>query len=279
MPPENPAILLAAYGSPEPRALATYEAIRQRYQQAFPGSEVRLAFTSDLMRRRLEELDGVSIPGPIAALAGLHEAGVRDAVVQSSQIVPGEEFHRLASLVRELSVPGRNPAFHSLALGLPLLCSLDDCRAVSARLAPLFGRGAASDEVPQTPADARKTATVLVGHGTGHPADSLYAQMAQVLSKGHHDVFLGTLEGSPGIDDLIPELRRSGAEGVRLMPFLLVTGGHATRDMAGDGRESWKSIFEREGFEVVVDLKALGENEEIVAIFIEHTKKALETLE
>ncbi len=55
-------------------------------------------------------------------------------------------------------------------------------------------------------------------------------------------------------------MKAAGARRVRLVPFLLVAGGHATKDLAGDGPESWKSAFEREGFEVEVQLQGMGEN-------------------
>jgi sirohydrochlorin cobaltochelatase len=272
MPPTTPAILLAAFGSLEPRALATYGALRERYQRAFPDSEIRLAFTSNLMRRRLAERQNVTIPSPLAALAELHDLGHRSAVVQSLQIVPGEEFHSLASLVSGLqSVRGRF-AFERLEIGLPLLASLEDYRRVSAALAPAWERAATAGS--QAPGAADE-AVVLVGHGTGHPADSLYSLMAQVLQKDHRNVFLGTLEGFQGQEEMAARLRACGAKRVQLWPFLLVAGGHAVHEIAGNDPASWKSTLERDGLEVQVHLQGLAENEEIVAIFLEHTRRAM----
>jgi sirohydrochlorin cobaltochelatase len=273
MPPTTPAILLAAFGSLEPRALATYDALRERYQRAFPGSEVRLAFTSDLMRSRLAEKQGISFPSTLAALAELHDLGHRSAVVQSLQVVPGEEFHGLASLVSGLrSVRGRF-AFERLEIGLPLLASLEDCRRVSAALARTWKRATAA--VGQTQRASEEEAVVLVGHGTGHPADSLYSLMAQVLQKDHRNVFLGTLEGFQGAEELASRMKASEAKRVQLWPFLLVAGGHAVREIAGDDPACLKSILEGEGFEVQVHLQGLAENEEIIAIFLEHTRRAM----
>jgi len=270
MPASTPAVLLAAFGSLESRALATYDAFRERYQRAFPSYEVRLAFTSDLMRRRLAEKQGISFPSPLAALAELHDLGRRSAVVQSLQVAPGEEFHGLASLVSGLrSVRGRF-AFERLEIGLPLLTSPEDCRRVSAALAPAWERAATAESQA-----AEDEAVVLVGHGTGHPADSLYSTMAQVLRKDHHNVFLGTLEGFQGAVELAAHLKASGARRVQLWPFLLVAGGHAVHEIAGDDPASWKSILEREGFEVQVHLQGIAENHEIVAIFLEHTRQAM----
>ena len=76
---------------------------------------------------------------------------------------------------------------------------------------------------------------LLAGHGTGHPADALYSLMARVLKKDHGNVFLGTLEGFPGLSEMVAELKASGARKVILLPFLLVAGGHAENDIAGTG--------------------------------------------
>jgi sirohydrochlorin cobaltochelatase len=103
--------------------------------------------------------------------------------------------------------------------------------------------------------------------------------MARVLEKDHRNVFLGTLEGFPGLSEMVAELKGSGVRKARMLPFLLVAGGHAENDIAGGGPKSWKSALEREGFEVAVRLCGLGEMESIVSIFLEHTKKALLKIE
>jgi len=276
---DRPAIVLAAYGSAYPGALATYDQIKAAYERAFPGSPVRLAFTSQAMRLRLVEKEGRGIPSPLAALAKLQDQGRRDVIVQSLHIIPGAEFHQLASLVRgQKSVPGKF-GFEHLEMGLPLLSSLEDCQKVSLLLPPTWERITVNGRPRKNPRDPEKEAVALVGHGTGHPADSLYSLLAQVLEKDHRNVFLGTLEGFPGIEELILRLKGSGTRKVRLQPFLLVAGGHAVEDIAGNGPESWKSILEREGFDVEAGLRGLGESEEMTAIFIEHTMRVLEKIE
>jgi len=287
MPPlEKPAIVLAPYGTLSLRALATYERIRAAYEREFPGALVRLAFTSQLMIKRLQEKEGITVASPLEALSELHSRGCRRAMVQSLQIVPGEEFHQLAAMVHEqrqgLISQGTKPAFERLEIGLPLLSCLDDCQKVSRVLPALWngsGWGADSAEEGQSQfspdRDPEKEAVLLVGHGTGHPADSLYSLMARVLEKDHCNVFLGTLEGFPGLSEMVAELKGSGAKAVRLLPFLLVAGGHAENDIAGAGPKSWKSALEREGFEVAMRLCGLGEMEGIVSIFLEHTISAL----
>jgi sirohydrochlorin cobaltochelatase len=274
---KKPGIVLAPYGSLYPHAINTYDRIRKAYEHEFPGSPILMTFTSKLMRTKLKERDGICMSSPLAALAELHEIGCRSAVVQSLHIVPGEEFHQIASLARRLNDSGKL-GFDHLEIGMPLLSNLEDCMKVSSSLAAIW-KGAANNEIAENLADPEKEAVLLVGHGTGHPADSQYSMMAQVLKKNHCNVFLGTLEGFPGISDLMGELKICGAKKVRLMPFLLVAGGHAEKDIAGGDISSWKSTLGREGFDVKVQLCSMGDSQKIVSVFMEHTRKALEKVD
>ncbi|MFZ3147675.1 MAG: sirohydrochlorin cobaltochelatase [Methanothrix sp.] len=260
-------IVLAPYGTLFPPALATYDQIRKAYERKFHGSSVRLAFTSHLMRKRLQENVGISIQSLPAALQDICDQGFKSVIVQSLQIVPGGEFHQVAALVQELK--GAKPAFSRLEIGLPLLSDLPDCQKVSSLL-PAICSG------PAYRRDPEKEAVLLVGHGTGHPADALYSLMSQILKEEHRNVFLGTIEGFSGLAGLLPELKDSGARVVRILPFLLVAGGHAENDIFGCSPASWKSVLERDGYEVIADRRGLGERVEVISLFLEHTKNALE---
>lgn len=59
---------------------------------------------------------------------------------------------------------------------------------------------------------------------------------------------------------------------------MVVAGDHANNDMAGDEEDSWKSIFEAEGYEVQCLLRGLGENEAIRQLYIEHAQKAIDSI-
>jgi sirohydrochlorin cobaltochelatase len=264
---ENLKILLAPYGTLYPPALSTYSRIQESYERMFPGCPIRLAFTSALMRKRLQEKEGISILSLQNALEELSEEGAGRVVVQSLQIISGSEFHQMATWAADQK--RRMPGSSCLEIGLPLLSSLQDCRSVSS-LVPSFFRENAIRYSPE------KETVVLVGHGTGHPADALYSLLHQILREEHGNVFLATIEGFYGIDSLLADLRGSGARMVRLLPFLLVAGGHAENDIFGPGPESIKSILEKKGYEVVADRRGLGDREEAVSLFLGHTRDALE---
>jgi sirohydrochlorin cobaltochelatase len=163
-------------------------------------------------------------------------------------------------------------------MGPPLLASGPDFDAVSEALAPEFDRVTVGGEVAASPRDPEETAVVLVGHGTAHPADAAYSRMAMVLKRDHRNAFLGTIDGFPGMEEALDEVRASVASRVRLVPFLVVAGGHAAKDISGDGSESWKSGFEEAGYEVDLNLLGMGENPRVVEIFLAHTRRAAEGL-
>jgi sirohydrochlorin cobaltochelatase len=275
-------IVLAPYGTLSSNALATYRRMAKAYEMEFPGQPVRLAFTSELMRKRLSEREGIFMPGLKGALEDLKGIGCEYAVVQSLHIVPGGEFHKLAAAVRELNC-SKASGLSGIWLGHPLLSSLEDCRAVSALLPSILSRHAwlphsadCNQEHEISPGEGDEgLATLLVGHGTGHLADSIYCLMGRLLRREQKNLFLGSIEGSLGLEDALHDLKSSSARAVRLMPFLLVAGGHAEDDIFGEGSQSWKSILLREGYDVIAVRQGLGEFLEIVSIFSEHTRRAI----
>ena len=276
-PQKPPAIVLVAYGSLDPEARKTYENIRAAYQRGFPGSAVRIAFTAGFIRRKIARDGGEFVHNPLMDLAELQDEGHADVVVQSLHVAPGSEFHYAAALVSALGTVRGKFGFQNLVMGPPLLASSRDFDAVSKALAPEFDQVTVGGEVAIRPRDPEQTAVVLMGHGTDHLADAAYARMALVLKRDHRNVFLGTIDGFPGLEEVMAEVKLAdGVRRVRLLPFLLVAGGHAAKDLAGDDPKSWKSAFEAAGFEVEVLLRGMGENPRVVEVFEEHTKRAIE---
>ena len=58
---------------------------------------------------------------------------------------------------------------------------------------------------------------------------------------------------------------------------MVVAGDHAINDMASAEEDSWKSILEKNGFEVIVVPEGLGENDNFANIFVNHAADAAET--
>jgi sirohydrochlorin cobaltochelatase len=269
---DSPAIVLVAYGSLDLEARKTYGKIRTAYRREFPRSAVQIAFSADFIRRKIARDGGELAKSPLMALAELHDEGYTDVVVQSLHVAPGSEFHEVGAVVSALGTVRGKFGFRNLAMGMPLLASSHDFDAVSEALAQEFDRITVDGEVKNSLRDPEETAVVLMGHGTDHPADCAYSRMALILKRDHRNVFLGTIDGFPGLDEAMAGVRGAGVEKVRLIPFLLVAGGHAKKEMAGDDPKSWKSSFGRAGFEVDLNLRGMGENPRVVEVFEEHTR-------
>jgi sirohydrochlorin cobaltochelatase len=62
------------------------------------------------------------------------------------------------------------------------------------------------------------------------------------------------------------------AQRVTLKTFMLVAGDHARNDIAGDEADSWKTVLKKAGYEVQTTLDGLGENDQMVQIWIDHIK-------
>ena len=57
--------------------------------------------------------------------------------------------------------------------------------------------------------------------------------------------------------------------------FTMFENSPLANTMAGEGEDSWKSIFEQDGFKVECVLRGLGENAEIRRLFVRHAAAAI----
>ena len=63
---------------------------------------------------------------------------------------------------------------------------------------------------------------------------------------------------------------------VLLQPMMIVAGDHANNDMAGSDDDSWKSIFERAGYQVSCNLLGLGALPGIQDLLVQHAQAAMQ---
>ena len=78
------------------------------------------------------------------------------------------------------------------------------------------------------------------------------------------------------MESLKKQIRALGPKRLILAPFMVVAGDHAIHDMSGQDEDSWRSQFEREGYEVVCQMKGLGEYPGVRQIYLEHVREAQE---
>jgi sirohydrochlorin cobaltochelatase len=255
-------ILVVSFGTSYEAALKdNIGATEKAIAAAFPEYQVRRAFTAGTIIKILKKR-GIEVDGVEAALQRMKKEGFSRVVVQPLHLMPGEEFHQLL----EALAPYR-ASFAEVAVGMPLFHDYDSYFAVVEALKPSL------------PPTAAGEAILLMGHGTKHPANSTYPALQNVLASQGLSVYVGTVEGYPTLDDAKRLLKRDGIRKVTLLPLMLVSGDHANNDMAGDDKDSWKSILEADGYEVEALLRGLGELPGIQSLYVENVKRAIAGLE
>jgi sirohydrochlorin cobaltochelatase len=252
------AILLVAFGTSDPEAQKTFGRIEEQARKAFPGVEIRWAYTSAMIRKKLAK-EGKRLDSPEMALARLMEAGFARVAVLSLHTVPGEEFHEL---YRNAHLFGQmEGGFERILVARPLLSSPKDMDTVANVLLKNIPGRKPSDGV------------LLMGHGSErHPADAIYLAMNQVFQDLDPNVFVATVDGRLALENILPKLKDRKVEKVYLLPLMSVAGEHARKDMAGDEPESWKSILTKKGFKCEVILKGTADYPEILNLWLEHLR-------
>ena len=259
--PVKKAILIAAFGTSVPEAQQALDQVDVTVRKAFPGVEVRWAYTSKIIRKKLAQ-QGKLYDSPETALAKLMDDGYTHVAVLPLHTIPGREFHELsqnAHLFGQMA-----DGFERILVAYPLLSSHEDMTQVAQAMLQHIPKERKADE-----------AVVLMGHGTEHhPADAIYLAMNQIFQETDRNVFVATVEGYPSLDDVLPKLREQKVKTVYLMPFMAVAGDHARNDMAGAEPDSWKSILEKNGYNVKVVLKGTAEYPEVVDVWVKHLQSA-----
>ena len=242
----------------------TIGAIENALEEAFPDFSVRRAFTSQIIIDHVFQRDGEGIDNVTQALDRAVENGVKTLVVQPTHLMSGYEYNDLADELAEYA-----DAFESIAMGVPLLDTDDDFLTVADALAE--ATAAFNDG---------ETAICLMGHGTEAESNEVYAKMQTVMDKaGHENIFIGTVESTPSVEDVLAMVQAGNYKKVVLRPMMIVAGDHANNDMAGDEPDSWKSIFEAAGYEVTCVVEGLGSLGEIQSLMVQHAQAAIDSLQ
>lgn len=238
---------------------AAIGAIERTIAEECPECEIRRAFTSRMIINKLRERDGIEIDSVEQAMERLVSDGIGEVIVQPTHVINGIENEEMTEIVKSYE-----DKFDTLKIGKPLLSSDKDFQDVVSVL---------SDKIKEF--GNLQTAAVFMGHGTEHEINSVYGILEKKFRKaGYANVFVGTVEAEPELDEVVLKVRSGGYKKVVLMPFMIVAGDHASNDMAGDKEDSWKNVFIKEGFEVECIMKGLGEYPEIQNMFAEHAKSA-----
>ena len=264
------AIVVMSFGTTYKETRAkTIDATVEAIKAAHPKTKVVTAFTSHIIRDCIQEKEGITYPTPEEALDQLKAEGYTRVALTTLDIIPGMEYNYDVAVY---NLYKNN--FKKMTLGTPLMYWM--------------GQENQTDEVmevvkavsTQFPKVGKQDAVLIMAHGTPDPSNAYYAVIQDRIEEaGLKNTFIYTVEGTPNLEQVIPQLKARGIKNVTLMPFMMVAGDHANNDMAGNEPDSHKSILEKDGFKVDTYLHGLGENQNIRNIFVERANEAWDALQ
>ena len=280
---ENELLVVSFGTSYNDSRVADIKGIEDALQAAYPDWSVRRAFTAQIIINHVQARDGEKIDNMTQALDRAVANGVKNLVVQPTHLMHGAEYDEMCEAIEQYK-----DKFESVSIAEPLLGEVgSDATVINAdkeAVAKAITAAAVADSGFES-LDAAKdagTAFVFMGHGTAHVAKVTYSQMqTQMQNLGYENVFIGTVEGEPeetACEAVIEAVKAAGYTNVVLRPLMVVAGDHANNDMAGSEDDSWKTMFEAAGFTVDCQIAGLGEIADVQALYVAHTKAAIEAL-
>lgn len=214
-------------------------------KKEFSEDEVRLAFTSKFIINKLFKQSGIKVNNLEEELKDLIELGCKEVFILPLHLIPGKEYLDLLDVVE--SYRSRITA----VVATPLLSEDEDYMNLINSLNP-----------------SKELNYVYMAHGTNHEGNSSYLKLQQeFINKGYGKVLIGTLEGTPNLEDIIYMLKSRNINKIVLQPLLLMRGKHGTKDL-----EDWEELLINNGFEVEKADKSLGEIEEVRTLYINKLK-------
>ena len=280
---ENELLVVSFGTSFNDSRVADITGIEDALQEANPDWSVRRAFTAQIIINHIQARDGEKIDNMDQALERAVANGVKNLVVQPTHLMHGAEYDEMCEVI-----DAYRDKFESVSIAEPMLGEVgSDATVINAdkeAVAKAITASAVADAGFES-LDAAKeagTAFVFMGHGTAHVAKVTYSQMStQMQTLGYENVFIGTVEGEPeetSCESVIEAVKAAGYTNVVLRPLMVVAGDHANNDMAGSEDDSWKTMFEAAGFTVDCQIAGLGEIADVQALYIAHTKAAIDAL-
>ena len=263
--------------------VADIKSIEDALQEANPDWSVRRAFTAQIIINHIQARDGEKIDNMEQALERAVANGVKQLVVQPTHLMHGAEYDEMCDAIDKV-----RDKFESVEIAEPMLGEVgSDAAVINAdkeAVAKAVVAAALSESGYESTAAAKEAgvAYVLMGHGTAHVAKVTYSQMATQMDKlGYENVFIGTVEGEPedtSCEAVIAAVKEAGYTTVVLRPLMVVAGDHANNDMAGADDDSWKTMFEAAGLTVNCQISGLGRIADVQALYVAHTKAAIDAI-
>lgn len=248
-------LIIASFGTTHMEAFgASIERMENELRIKYPDYYITHSFSSEMVRNRLKKrsINYFNLP---EALMDMEEKGIRDITIFSLYVIPGIEYEKIVKQSRVYNNDNRL----DIKFTKPLLNEEIDIEETAKTLGELFS----------------SKPTVLMGHGTSVEVDSAYTRLQEKLFEMDKDIYIGTVEGRVGFEDVAKKLDNQTNKEVLLTPFLLVAGDHAKNDMGSEEEDSWATMLSNRGHNVEVEIKGLCERKEIKNLFYKKLEEIL----
>ena len=301
----NKVILLVAFGSTWQQAFDAFDETIKAYKEEFSDYDVFLSYSSAICINRAAAGENVAprnYYAPPFWLAAFAQNGVKynEIVVQSLQVIPGEEYTRVINYIKDFANNANGDLDDdylskvTLKLGMPLLQdAVTDVNNVAKELDALYSDKAAEGVV------------AFMGHGNPDSYDTYkanvrYTQLEEALQTYSTNYFVGTVDMMDNFKtNVLERMQTAGITSGKVYchPLMSIDGDHGHNDMAGDDDEnwdgecftpneegevedtSWKMYFQHMGYDCNDDTMinlGLLELPTIRQIWMNHTQDAIE---
>lgn len=267
-------ILLVAFGSTWEQAYDTFDKVVADYKAQFSGWDVYLSFSSAICinnARAGENVAPKDYYDPEHWLTAIGLAGYKQIVVQSLQVIPGEEYRRVRDSYVKDFMNNRNGDFTvaymksidcQVVVGTPLMAEPSDAVDLAKTL----------NEESDIKAAVQQGIVAFMGHGNPEGYDYYggnirYLQLEAALREISKDYYVGTVDMADTyaanvldhiagkdaqyfVGDRAIGVSYEANENKQAQLFVLmsIAGDHAHNDMSDpDDEESWYSLFNAAG--------------------------------
>ena len=275
------AILIVAFGSTWYQAFDTFAQVEEDYKSEFgpKGWDVYLGFSSAICinnaygdGKKGENGDSKTYYDPEHWLNAIGLAGYKQIVVQSLQVIPGEEYRNVRDLFVKNFMNNRGQRFtteymksldRNVVIGTPLMAEVSDVQALADVL----------HEESDVKAALSQGIVAFMGHGNPESHDYYggnirYVQLEKALRAKSANYYVGTVDmAQTGPDEVLEHIIDGGnvtyevgdvtenvqyaanpSRKAQLFVLMSIAGDHAHNDMAdADKEDSWFTLFNEEG--------------------------------
>jgi sirohydrochlorin cobaltochelatase len=267
-------ILVVAFGSTWEQAYDTFDKVVADYKSSFPGWDVYLSFSSAICINQARDGENVAPKDyydPEHWLTAIGLAGYKQIIVQSLQVIPGEEYRRVRDNYVKDFMNNRNSDFtdaymksidRNVVVGTPLMAEETDAQILAQTL----------NNEADVKAAVAEGIVAFMGHGNPEGYDYYggnirYLQLENNLRKINKNYYVGTVDmDNTYAEDVLKHIKggkfkftvgdipldityeANTNKKAQLFVLMSIAGDHAHNDMADpDDDESWYSLFNKAG--------------------------------